>query len=117
MGADLKSRYGTGRLFFELLVIIGILMIVAGLLLIAFGWLSGWGATYLWIGAGVGFLGLVEIAAAQVSIAILDMADDMRLMREKILVLTVLTGDNKKATSHNQRSEPTLRKPDEKASS
>ena len=108
MGAEQKSRYGTARLFFDLLIIVAIVMIVIGAIMTGHGWLVSGSRIAMWIGTGLVFLGLAEIATSQVSIAILDMADDTRVMRQNVRELENHTA---KPLSRSPRAEPTLSKP------
>ena len=108
MGAEQKSRYGTARLFFDLLIIVAIVMIVIGVIMTGHGWLVSGSRIAMWIGAGLVFLGLAEIATSQVSIAILDMADDIRLMRERG---REMPDRSAKPLLQSPRAEPTMSKP------
>ena len=108
MGSEQKSCYGTARLYFELLIIAGIVTIAFGLITFGHAWLVSGSRIGMWIGAGLVFLGLAEIAASQVSIAILDMADDIRLMRQSGREMLDRPA---KPLPRSQRAEPTMSKP------
>ena len=108
MAVESKSRYGTALLFFDLLIMVAIMMIVIGVIMIGHGWLVSGSRLAMWIGAGLVFLGLAEIAASQVSIAILDMADDIRLMCQRGREMPDRPA---KPLPRSQRAEPTMSKP------
>lgn len=105
MAGGSKSRYGAARLFFDLLIFVAIVMIVIGLIMIGHGWVVSGNTIGMWSGAGLVFLGLIEIATSQVSIAILDMADDTRAMRQNVRELENHTA---KPLPRSQRVEPVV---------
>ncbi|WFE77191.1 hypothetical protein [Roseinatronobacter sp. S2] len=121
MSDELRSKYSTARFYFDILTILCILQIGVSVVIFIAAFTSGQASTWamapfiskstvMWLAFIAAFLGLGQIAAIQVSQAVLDIADNSRLVLELTIKHHNAKIDGTVPQITKLRSEPKLKR-------